>query len=178
MSQESESEKTAEEWFNEGVALGRVQKNEESIKAYGKAVELDPSHFKAWYNMGLRYGKIPQNLKAADCFKKAIEIEGEDPMVHYCLAVVSNLSGQVEQAVKHYEEAVRINPSFAKAYSNLAMVHYSIKKGKPTISNLIKAKKLFEEQGDAQLASTAADLLKECYAEFKLNPADFNGNGS
>ena len=173
-----ESEKTAEEWFNEGAALGRVQKNEESIKAYTKAVELDPNNFKAWYNMGLRYGKLPQNLKAAECFKKAIEINAEDPMVHYCLAVVSNLSGQVEQAVKHYEEAVRINPKFAKAYSNLAMVHYSIKKGKPTIFNLIKAKKLFEEQGDAQMASNAADLLKECYTEFGLSPAEFNGNGS
>ena len=37
-----ESEKTAEEWFNEGAALGRVQKNEESIKAYTKAQDLMP----------------------------------------------------------------------------------------------------------------------------------------
>jgi tetratricopeptide (TPR) repeat protein len=178
MSQESKKDKSAEDWFNEGVALGRIQNHDGSIKAYQKAVELDPTHFKAWYNMGIRYGKVPSNIKAADCFKKAIELKAEDPMVHYCLALVSNLSGQIEQAVKHYQEAVRINPNFAKAFSNLAMVHYSIKQGKPTIANLLKAKKLFEDQGDAQMASNAADLLKECYAEFGLDPAAVNGNGS
>ena len=65
-----ESEKTAEDWFKKGLALGRVGENDKAIEAYKKAIGNDPNHFKAYFNMGIRYGKIPMNLKAVECFKK------------------------------------------------------------------------------------------------------------
>lgn len=171
---ETESTKTAEDWFKQGLAQGRLGNNEPAIAAYRKAVELDPTHFRAYFNMGIRYGKIPQNLKAVQCFKKALELRPEDAMCHYSLALVSNLAGLTDEAFHHYREAIRLNPEFAKAISNLAMLHYSLKQGRETIENLLKAEKLFEKQGDAQMAANAKDLLRECYKEFGFKPEDFN----
>ena len=173
MATESEKTKTAEDWFREGVAFGRLGHNGSAIQAYERTIELDPNHFKAHFNMAIRYGKLLMNVKAAGSFRKALEIKPEDVMTHYSLAVVNNLLGDTDEAFKHYEEAVRLNPKFAKAYSNMAMMHYAIKQGRPAIENLLKARKLFDEQGEEMMAANAADLLSECYKEFGLSPKDF-----
>ena len=172
MTSESDSTKIADDWFREGIALGRLGNHGAAIQAYEKVIELDPKHFKAYFNMGIRYGKIPMNIKAAESFRKALEIKPDDVMTHYSLAVVSNLISDTDEAFKHYREAIRLNPRFAKAYSNLAMMHYAIKEGQPAIDNLIKAKKLFTEQGESMMAVNADNLLRECCKEFGLSSDD------
>tara|TARA_B100000686_G_C16731319_1_gene940865 strand:+ start:361 stop:930 length:570 start_codon:yes stop_codon:yes gene_type:complete len=174
MTTESEKPKTADDWFQEGVALGRLGHNGSAIQAYERAVELEPNHFKAYFNMAVRYGKLLMNIKAAESFRKALEIKPDDVMTHYSLAVISNLIGDSDEAFKHYEEAILLNPSFAKAYSNMAMMYYAVKQGRPTIENLLKARKLFGEQGDEMMAANATDLLSECYKEFGMSPEDFS----
>ncbi len=172
MTSETESEKTAEDWYKQGLALGRAGANEESINAYKKAVEQDPGHFKSWFNLGIRYGKILQNIASRDSFKKALEIKPDDTMCYYSLAVVSNLIGEMEEAFGYYKEAIRVNPEFARAHSNLAMLYYSLKKGKDTVRHLRIAEKLFKEQGDTMMQANARDLLGECKREFGIGPDD------
>ncbi len=59
MISDTDSKKTADDWFQEGLAAGRINDSRTSIESYKKAVELDPDHFLAHFNMGIRYGKIP-----------------------------------------------------------------------------------------------------------------------
>jgi tetratricopeptide (TPR) repeat protein len=93
-------------------------------------------------------------------------------MVHYSLAVVSNFIGEFEDAFKHYKEAIRINPEFGRAHSNLAMLYYGIKSGKETIHHLSIAVELFKQTGDEFMEKNASDLIQECGREFKLTPED------
>ncbi len=173
MTAEADSENTADYWFKQGLECGRQGNTDGAIEAYQKAVDLDPNHFRAWFNMGIRYGKIPKNVKAKECFEKAVALKKEDPIAHYSLAVINNLLGLIEDSVHHYGEAIRLNPEFAKAHSNLATVHYSVKQGREAIKHLLIAEKLFKDQGDYLMAETAESLLKECYAEFRLSREDF-----
>ena len=168
MSSESTSTKTAEEWFQEGLAAGRLSDHADALEAYKQAVKIDPDHFMAQFNLGIRYGKLRMNLDAAKCFREALRLKPESPMVHYSLAVTSNLIGEVEEAFDHYKEAIRINPEFAKAHSNIAMLYYSFKKGREAIHHLLSARDMFQKTGDEFMAKNAIDLLQECCREFKL----------
>ena len=167
-----ESSKSAEDYFQEGVAAGRLRDNRTALESYKKAVAMDPDHFKAQFNLGIRYSKIPMNVKSIECFREALRLRPEDAMVHYSMAVVSNFVGEVDDAFKHYKEAIRINPHFAKAHSNLAMVYYSLKKGKGTIHHLVTAADLFKEQGDQPMENNARGLILDCGLEFDLTPED------
>ena len=50
-----ESAKSAEDYFQEGVAAGRLSDNRRALESYKKAVQLDPYHFLAQFNLGIRY---------------------------------------------------------------------------------------------------------------------------
>ena len=89
-------------------------------------------------------------------------------MVHYSLAVVCNLVGETDDAFHHYKEAIRINPDFGKAHSNVAMVYYSLKKGKETIHHLLRAIEIFEKTGEAHMVNNAKSILNDCYKDFNL----------
>ena len=112
------------------------------------------------------------NLEASKSFREALRIKPEAPMVHYSLAVVSNLIGEMDEAFKHYKEALRINPEFGRAHSNIAMLYYGIKSGKETIHHLAKAADIFKETGEEFMEKNARDLLQECSREFGLTPED------
>ena len=112
------------------------------------------------------------NIEAARHFREALRLKPESPMVHYSLAVVCNLIGEIDDAFQHYNEAIRLNPEFAKAHSNLAMLSYSLKRGKETIHHLAKAADIFKETGEEFMEKNARDLMQECGSEFGLKPED------
>ncbi len=168
MSSETQSTKTAEEWFQEGLQAGKLGDGRTAMESYKKAVKLDPNHFLAQFNLGIRYGKVMMNLDAAKCFREALRVKPDAPMVHYSLAVVSNLVGETDEAFTHYKEALRINPEFARAHSNLAMLYYSIKRGRETVHHLLAAARQFEKNGDELMLNNARGLIEECCREFQL----------
>ena len=168
MTTNTESNKTAEQWFQEALTASKLDDPRTCLESYKKAIEVDPDHFLAHFNLGIRYGKLPMNIEAASHFREALRLKPESPMVHYSLAIVCNLIGETDDAFHHYNEAIRLNPEFAKAHSNLAMLSYSLKRGKDTIHHLLKAIEMFEKNGDAFMSDNAKSLLKDCLKEFNL----------
>ncbi len=54
-------------FFNAGVIYSDLGEDQKAIKAYNKAIELDPSYFDPYYNMGALYvNKASEILAAAD----------------------------------------------------------------------------------------------------------------
>ena len=55
MSTEQQSEKTAEEYFKDGLAFSKLGDDRKTFESYKKAIELDPDHFLAHFNICLLY---------------------------------------------------------------------------------------------------------------------------
>ena len=51
--------------------MGKLGKFDEAIKAYDKAIEIDPQHSNAWYNKGLALTKLNRQNEAIKAFEKA-----------------------------------------------------------------------------------------------------------
>jgi tetratricopeptide (TPR) repeat protein len=51
----------------------------------------------------------------------AVELAPDDSVVHYCLANALDVSGNVEEAIDHYETSIKLNPGDADA-----VVNYSV----------------------------------------------------
>ena len=90
-------------WYNLGIALGRVDRNEDAINAYRKALELTPGYQEAAMNLGdLLYddGRLEE---AQQAFALAADISSSSTRARALF-----LRGEVLATMGRHEEAVRV----------------------------------------------------------------------
>jgi len=68
---------------NKGDSLGRLNKSDEAIKAYEKAIEINPNDSDAWYNKGVALDNLNKSDEAIKAYEKAIEINPNDSDAWY-----------------------------------------------------------------------------------------------
>lgn len=60
------------------VLLGNCQdcldKYEDAIASYDKALQIDPGHAEAWFNKGISLKKFGQTKEALQCIEKSIDL--------------------------------------------------------------------------------------------------------
>jgi Flp pilus assembly protein TadD len=56
--------------FTLGNLMMQQEKYAEAIKAYERAVKLDPTFAEAWNHLAICYQNLGQNVKAVDAFKR------------------------------------------------------------------------------------------------------------
>ena len=61
-------------WFHKGSELMNLGKYNEAIKAYDKAIEINPQDSDAWYNKGLDLEQLSKSDESIKAYEKAIEI--------------------------------------------------------------------------------------------------------
>ncbi len=121
-------------YYNKGTAFYHLGKYSEAIKAYDKAVELDPKYFKAYIDKGvILLNNFKKYEKAIKVFDQAIAINNDENVDIYgygsrhnfsnCLAyynkgITLGELGKYEEAIKAYNQAIKINPKLAQAYND------------------------------------------------------------
>lgn len=88
-------EKTAENWYKKGLELDKKGSYEEAIKAYDKAIEIEPQNAAFWFAKG-------QSLLSTTY--GPIGLRGQERTV------------VEEAAIKAYDKAVQIDPNYTDAW--------------------------------------------------------------
>jgi Flp pilus assembly protein TadD len=58
-------------WFNKGIALAELDKLDEALKCFEKAIEIDPKDARAWSNKGIALDSLGKADEALKSFNKA-----------------------------------------------------------------------------------------------------------
>jgi tetratricopeptide (TPR) repeat protein len=116
-------EKQAELWFQRGLELEEAGAPPiESIEAYKKAVELNPSAAGALVNLGTLHYHLHKFKDAADYYQRAIEVDPRYSLAHFNLGNLCDEQGQLDKALEHYGTALKLNPQYADAHYNVALL--------------------------------------------------------
>ena len=94
-----------------------------AIRAYQKAIELNPRAVGAHINLGTIYYKLRLLEEAETCYRAALSIDPGYGLVHFNLGNVYDESKVWEKARHHYEEAIRLDPQYADPHYNLALLY-------------------------------------------------------
>ena len=92
--------------------------------AYRKAVDKNPNNPQAHYDLGCSLLK-QNNDKAADAeFQKAAKLS-KDPLrgsqAHYNMGIIDQKNQDYKEAIRHYEDALKLNPKDEDARYNLEL---------------------------------------------------------
>ena len=107
----------ATEWFEKGYKLDESGNNADAVKAYSKAIELNPQRANAYLNRGISYDKLGNYQQAIKDYNKVIELNPQLADVYYHIrGFAYGELGNYQQAIKDYSKAIELYPQHVTAY--------------------------------------------------------------
>ncbi len=122
------SQRSKEQWMQEGNTLRGLKRSQEALTAYEQAIRLDPNYALAYHNKGNVLHGLKRSQEALAAFEQAIHLAPN-------LAATYNGKGDALYDLKHYQEAlaafeqaIHLDPNFAAAYNNKGTALYDLKR--------------------------------------------------
>ncbi len=123
----TESDLSAEEWFENGYKQGEARMYDEAIQYYTEAIRRKPDYPMAYYNRGVNRSNKGDYAGSILDSTEAIHLQPDYPEAYYNRGTSYNNIGEHDKALRDLTEAIRQKPGFADAYFNRAFA-WNIKK--------------------------------------------------
>ena len=121
------SGKDADLWYGLGRIRFSLQRYQDAVSCFEKALELAPRSVKAEDNLGLAYAGLNRREDAAAAYKQALEWQkdaahpNEQPMLN--LAIAYSEDGKYDEALPLLVQAVAIAPGDPQIHERLGQVY-------------------------------------------------------
>ncbi len=115
--------------FNLAQSCAKMGKTDEAISWYQRTLDVDPGFSMAHTALGIIYRNRRSWPQAIGQFQKALA-GGPDSAAHYNLSGIFALQGQLDQALKESEEAIKLQPDQAEYHGMLGSI-YLLRKQMP-----------------------------------------------
>jgi len=109
---------STEDWFERGLSFYDSQQYEEAIKAYTKALNINPRYTDAYNNRGLAWADKGDHDRAIDDYNSALEIKPRDVYAYTNRGFAWCKKGDHDRAIADLNKALEIDPREAVAYNN------------------------------------------------------------
>jgi len=144
-----------------GVCYFYIGETNKALGNISKAAELNPREEEYYNSFAFVYGSIGEHKKALSYLLKALEIGPDNSRTHYNLGEAYSNLGEYRKAIIHYEKAISFDSNYAKAYGSLGIVYYNLKENNKAKQYFLKAKELFQKQGDERSVQLTDDYLRQ-----------------
>ena len=108
----------ADKWASKGYALAKLERFDEALDAYDRAITIDPKQAVGWSNKGYALVKLQRYYEALEACDCAIKIDPKQAVgwsnKGYALVKLQRF----EEALVAYERAIKIDPKNAAAWNN------------------------------------------------------------
>ncbi|MFW5451446.1 MAG: tetratricopeptide repeat protein [Methylophagaceae bacterium] len=105
-----------------GNALAGQNKIMDAVKAFRKALQLDPNVAELHLNVAILLTNLNRIDEAIDSYKKTVQLKPSFTDAHYNLGTALQSQGKFEQAAQSYRKAIELEPGFFEAIVNLGVV--------------------------------------------------------
>ncbi|MDH4127905.1 MAG: tetratricopeptide repeat protein [Spirochaetota bacterium] len=139
-------------YYDRGVAKERLNKLDESIEDYKKAVELDDKYSKGYIQLGEAYYKKKSYDEASNTLNKGFSTSPKSYELAFLLAKTYDAqsesdSNKLGNALEYYNKALELNQSYEALY-NAGRIHLKKNEVDQAVSNFEKASKIKENDYD------------------------------
>ena len=113
----------AEVEYYSGDLLLNMNRLEEAEAHFKKSISLDATFAPSRVSFGvlrLRQGKVSD---AKEILEAAVNLDSKSYLAHYFYADALSADNQIEEAIKHYQESIALNPNAGFVYLNLGYAY-------------------------------------------------------
>ncbi len=110
-------------WIGLGSALETLARYPKAVEAFQRAIGLAPSDGLLWQEIARIYIQQGQTRLAMDALNRSLALDSTVPQTHQLLGTMwSRPDGDPARAEASFREAIRLQPDYAQAHTNLAVV--------------------------------------------------------
>jgi tetratricopeptide (TPR) repeat protein len=126
---------------DKGKSLSVLGRNEEAIKFHDLAIKSDQKNVDSWVYKGIVLQELNRPEEATLCFDQARNIDSEYPieLAWNNKGEALFIKGKYNEAIKYYDEALRINPKKAESWYNKGLALFQLNDFKEAIIIFDKA---------------------------------------
>ncbi len=111
------SQRSKEQWMQEGNTLRGLKRSQEALAAYEQAIRLDPSYALAYYNKGNALRDLLHYQEALAAYEQAIHLNPNYALAYYNKGNALYDLERYQEALAAFEQAIHLDPNFAAAYN-------------------------------------------------------------
>ena len=139
LTENSDLERSADLWFEQGNILLVNEEYDQAIAAYDKALAIKPDLHQALYNRGNALGNLGRDEEAIASYDKVLAIQTDDHEAWNNRGYALGNLGRDEEAIASFERVLDIKPDYHQAWYNIACTYALQDKSDLAIENLEKA---------------------------------------
>lgn len=131
-----------------------------AAELYAKAIDQQDCVADALCNLGIIESQRGNTIKAFDCFTTCLKHDPRHSEAHYNLANLYFDQNDFRLAQLHFEMAAELEPTFANAFFNLALVQAINNELEAALSALFKYQQLVSEE-EGRIAQELVESLRK-----------------
>jgi tetratricopeptide (TPR) repeat protein len=161
---------TYDAFYTKGLLLWWLDKFEDAIKCYDKAIKMKPDYVPAYINKGAALISLGKYEDAIIIHDKAIEIWPASPIAYYNKATALTYAGRLKEAILCYNEVIKFNPDKFEIYFEISICQLKLNQNTEAQFNFEKGLTLlFTQKNKIELAS----FITYFYFVLKTREYDF-----
>ncbi|MCB0163539.1 MAG: tetratricopeptide repeat protein [Anaerolineae bacterium] len=180
-----EPELTAQEWYDQGVALFNQGRFDEALTAMSNALELEPDAG-IYHDRGAVYYNMGEYEQAIADFKTAVELSPSYRTGYLSLAKAYNRLAEYELAVENYSAAIELDDKNAVTISDRGVIYYNLEDYEAALADFARAVELDPEYARAynnlgetyRILGNYEQALENLNKSLELDPASLQTLGN
>jgi protein O-GlcNAc transferase len=108
---------------NFGAFLKKNGELNEAMERFSRAISIDPNMQSALANLALTHFELGNIEECVESYKRLSTLPGMDVGTHYAFGNALMAAGYATEAIQKYEQAIDLDPEYAKAHWGIAMAH-------------------------------------------------------
>ncbi len=116
MSENQTSQKTKEEWLEQGIAHLKAQRYREALRACEYASQLDTACARAYHGMGLILTQLGDYGKALVAYEQACQLDPDNAKIAFDMGEFYFVLKNYGRACIHYKRAIQLDRKYERFY--------------------------------------------------------------
>jgi tetratricopeptide (TPR) repeat protein len=146
---------------NLSTSYGRMKNQRESENHFKEAIKIIPTFGPAHLSMGICYTELGRYKDALGKIQDALNFDKNLTVeAHYNFGEVYSKLQNTKKAIKHYKEAISVDPTASMPNLRLGMLYYKLKKFEDSLTPLRRAIKHSPKHGAEAYFKLGAALMK------------------